>query len=219
MKLREIISFVALVVMPLGICEPVSAQGDTEPVKAILNDLVITGKSNLNKFNLFLGQESQAGAHELITGLFGLRSISFEIPLDRLSCKNKMILHDFYSLVNASEFPEVTIKMDADDFDRFVAETESHTTQASFYVTIAGITQKVRTHTLLSEDLAGNKTLRGNLTLSMNDFYLKPPKKMIGLVKLNDEVNINFIISISDNINSRHSETEFKNKVRDPDHG
>lgn len=184
-----------VVLFPLGFL-PCVVSGQQAPAleKATLTDMVIEGETNVNTFHLFLENSRTGNAPEPVSGLYAENSILFRIPLHLLDCKNDKLLADFYDLVRADEYPEVLIRIDLQDFNRLI--TENHNTPASLYLTLAGVTRKIKTNTSYIQHMSDEKVMTGHVTLSLTDFSLKPPKKIFGLIRLNNLVNINFSISI-----------------------
>lgn len=184
-----------VVLFPLGFL-PCVVSGQQAPAleKATLTDMVIEGETNVNTFHLFLENSRTGNAPEPVSGLYAENSILFRIPLHLLDCKNDKLLADFYDLVRADEYPEVLIRIDLQDFNRLI--TENHNTPASLYLTLAGVTRKIKTNSSYIQHMSDEKVMTGHVTLSLTDFSLKPPKKIFGLIRLNNLVNINFSISI-----------------------
>ena len=166
--------------------------------KATLIDMVIEGETNVNTFQIFLENSRTDNVPEPVSGLYGENSILFRIPLNFLACKNVKLLADFYDLVQADEYPEVLIRIDLQDFNRLISENKN--TPVSLFITLAGVTRKIKTNSSYIQHMSGEKVMTGHVTLSLTDFSLKPPKKIFGLIRLNNLVNINFSISIINSI-------------------
>lgn len=52
----------------------------------------------------------------------------------------------------------------------------------------------------------GNKIIHGEKTVKLTDFKLDPPVKSFGLIKVKNELNINFEFKIPDNLITKVSE-------------
>lgn len=177
-----------------------SAQQAPALSKATLTGMEINGETNINSFQLYMDHARAGKTPAPVSGSYGEHSILFRIPLDLLNCKNDKILADFHDLVQADQFPEVLIKIDMHDFNRLISESKN--TPVHLDITLAGVTRKIKTNSSYIQHMSGEKIMSGHVTLSLTDFSLKPPKKIFGLIRLNNLVNINFSISIT---NSRIS--------------
>lgn len=160
-----------------------------------LVDMVISGKSNINEFNLFLNQKRGNFYPDILTGTTDSDFISFHIPVYLLDCRNKILLNDFNEMIHASKYPEVIIKIDPDEFESMITAPRNDT--VSFRVILSGLMRKVETRCSVLSDKQGQRIVTGNLILKLSDFAMKPPKKIFGLIKLYNEVSVNFKISVS----------------------
>jgi len=177
-------------------CLTVTVRAQQAPAltTAHLQDIVIIGETNVNKFHLFLDSKTKTENKEIV-GIYENSAIIFTIPIERLNCKNQMILNDFHNLVNANEHPSVKIRIEIDQFYRHIIEgKEIEPTELE--VSLSGQTRKIKTNHSDIKHMSGFKTLSGNANIYLSDFLLKPPKKFMGMVRLNDKVNINFKILI-----------------------
>ena len=163
---------------------------------AKLQDIVIMGETNINKFQLFLDSTTENEKQEIV-GKYENSAIIFTIPIERLKCKNQMILYDFHNLVNSEQHPSVKIRIEIDQFYQQIKEgKEGEPTELE--VSLSGQTRKIKTNHSDIKHMSGFKTLSGNANVYLSDFLLEPPKKFMGLVRLNNKVNINFKILITE---------------------
>lgn len=154
------------------------------------------GETNINKFQLFLDSKTTNGEKEIV-GTYENSAINFSIPIERLNCKNQIILYDFHNLINADQHPTVNIRIKIDQFYRHIKDgKENEPTELE--VRLSGKTRKIKTNYSSIKHMSGYKTLQGSANIYLSDFSLEPPKKFMGLVRLNDKVNINFKILITE---------------------
>ena len=104
------------------------------------------------------------------------------------------MLNDFRKMLKADEYPVVTIGIDTPEFEGILTQNES--SSIPMEVTLSGITQKLYSSYSIQTTSPDLQTLIGNVTIRLSDFSMKPPQKMMGLVKLSDEIIINFKILI-----------------------
>ena len=111
---------------------------------AKLQDIVIMGETNINKFQLFLDSTTENEKQEIV-GKYENSAIIFTIPIERLKCKNQMILYDFHNLVNSEQHPSVKIRIEIDQFYQQIKEgKEGEPTELE--VSLSGQTRKIKTN-------------------------------------------------------------------------
>jgi polyisoprenoid-binding protein YceI len=106
---------------------------------------------------------------------------------------------DFLILMNASEYPRIKVSFSKQQLKKSL----QHTTNVNcpdVRITIAGITRIYKIQCSMVK-CADDLYLRGEEMIRLSDFKLKPPAKLLGLVKVNNEINVNFgfIITFTDN--------------------
>lgn len=102
-------------------------------------------------------------------------------------CGSKGINKDFHSLLKTSEYPQISLQLIKVNFlqpDKGIALVN---------ITIAGIS---REYTLPINIPKALDRFTGNLRLNINDFNLEPPRKMLGLIVIKKEIEINFDILV-----------------------
>jgi len=159
-----------------------------------LVEMTITGETNINRFNLYLNLPARVNPASLVSGKINAGLLTFHIPVSFLDCQNKSLLHDFRKMVNAAEYPVVSIGIDTGKFEEIVSG--GGRSPVPLQITLSGITKKLHSHYSIQPVASGQQILTGDVTIRLSDFSMKPPQKMFGLIKLNDEVIINFKISI-----------------------
>lgn len=99
-------------------------------------------------------------------------------------CGSRGINKDFHEMLNTKEYPNITLELT----DIIFKQDEKAT--AKVLITISGIKRGYS----LPIEVFSSPTNRfvGSLKLNINDFNLKPPTKMFGLIEIKDEIDINF---------------------------
>lgn len=112
------------------------------------------------------------------------KKIKLLLPVVAFDCPKRLMEKDLQELFDASKFPYVKLTV-----LEFNAEQKVLTLELA-------IKQEVKVYKVVLENKTmGNKSyLSGNQQISLLDFNVEPPKKMMGLVKVDDEVTINFLI-------------------------
>ncbi len=159
-----------------------------------LVEMTITGETNINRFNFYLNNPQKKNSLSHVPGEMKAHSLIFNIPVNLLECKNKLMLQDFRKMLNAAEYPVATIGIDAPEFEEILTGSDLHS--IPMRVTLSGITQKLHSSYSVHAISPELQILTGDVTIRLSDFAMKPPQKMMGLIKLSDEIIINFKISI-----------------------
>jgi polyisoprenoid-binding protein YceI len=152
----------------------------------------IVGKTNVNDFHM---QYRESGFCE-VPGDFrkGNSMIEIEIPADQIEADSKLMLKDFLELINADKYPTITIEIDSDEitFDN-AGESDLKT----IGISMNGITKQFSSQTFSDACFGNQWCLTGKLKIKLTDFNIQPPNKFLGLVKVRDEIFINFRILFS----------------------
>ncbi len=160
----------------------------TDDAEACTNYVLIQGSSNINRFE-FVNYDPEV--EDTINKAQKQETYSnIQIPVKKFSGPNHRMLNDFFKMIKASEYPYIKIDIEPRekaDFDEVTGLTNFKTR-----VSIAG-----NTHTFIvpcqinfCED--SQMVLEGDLEVELSDFEIEPPTKLLGAVKVNDEVFITF---------------------------
>jgi hypothetical protein len=151
--------------------------------------VIIHGSSNINQFHFTHDQP----VVENTSGNFKSENY-IRISVNGFDNTNKKMLGDFHEMVNAEEYPFIDIEIEPEksaDFD----ET-SGLTKFKSKISIAGKTNEYIIPSEISACQVSGYMLKGNLMVKLTDFGIEPPRKVLGAVKVNDEVFINFAFRI-----------------------
>ncbi|PKP34765.1 MAG: hypothetical protein CVU00_05320 [Bacteroidetes bacterium HGW-Bacteroidetes-17] len=170
-------------------------------VYCFLESVQIEGRTNLNKFILFYDNPSQIpnflNKSTLINSpASGMEVVEFIIPIKDIQGKNENILRDFRTMMNSKEYPNVIVEIDKIDFLSII---DSRFQQKLYMkLTFAGISNSIITEYMIHENSDGKIKLQGLTKVKLSDFKLTPPKKILGLIKVQDVIFITFDILINE---------------------
>lgn len=163
----------------------------TDKTEGCNNYVLIQGSSNINKFE-FVNNNPD------LTNISGNTeddkiSQNIRIPVRDFSGPNKMMLNDFYKMLNADQYPYIKIMIETYDSASF--DEESGATLLDTKITIAGKTRDyiIPCDVIYCED--AGVILKGNLEVQLTAFDIEPPKKVLGTVKVDNDVFITFAFS------------------------
>ena len=162
--------------------------------------ILIKGSSNINDFQLVNENPDLKNFNlkDLINS-YGHKD-SFEkirIEVKEFICDKKKLCNDFQEMLSASEFPFIDISLKRRDLSNRSADEELFNLETK--ISIAGVT---RTYLIPCRIIQFSNTkfeLNGSKTISLTDFYLDPPKKVLGIIKISNDVFINFAIRFTVN--------------------
>lgn len=150
------------------------------------SEVIIKGKSNVNSFQCkydssFLNNEIA------VTSFQNNNKTSFEgakiaIKSKGFECAPKMITKDLKTTLKAIEYPTIDIELN----ELVINKTDYI---ANITVQIAGKSKQYSLQVVFNPK---NYNVSGQLKINIKDFDLKPPKKMLGLVEVNENVVIDF---------------------------
>lgn len=168
--------------------------------------LKIHGRTNLNKFHC---QYIKSLSDTLLvtitrdeTDKLILENADISLNVLQFDCGNGLINKDFRKLLRAKDFPLIKIEaLDIESDDKSLKKQGSNEgmialSSAHLKITIAG---KENDYELAVDEPegAGNGTYSGTLQINIRDFGLTPPRKFLGLMKVNEKVDIDFYLKLS----------------------
>jgi hypothetical protein len=172
---------------------------ETYHEKYIIEDseIHIAGTSNVTDYNCNLDDFSNNKNIQVETirqgKLIELNNATIQLKALGFDCKNKPITKDFLEAIKSDEHPHVTIEFLELHLNQYVEESEiQKNVKALISIRMAGTTQKVIVYLeRVAFDMNGVR-FKGNKTLTMSSFRIEPPTALMGLVKAEDEVRIDF---------------------------
>lgn len=154
----------------------------------------IAGKTNVNSFRCdvteYLDTDTLSYAsHETNKTLYFTKS-SLKVDISRFDCHSKLITNDFRAALKATEHPSLKITLLS--LDQFPDVCVDQSVKGVVDVSVANVVKRVEICYTV-KTLPGNRLeLRGNHTFSFSDFNLKAPRKMGGMIRTKDQIQVNF---------------------------
>lgn len=150
------------------------------------SEVTIKGKSNVNSFECkynsdFIENDLQVSIARNNNKIL-LDGAKIAIKSTGFDCAHKMITKDFKSILKADEYPHIVINV------KEINTTKENIT-AKLNVKIAGVEKEYLVPVIFNSN---TNNVKGLLKLNIKDFKLKSPKKLLGMVVVNDNVDINF---------------------------
>lgn len=110
--------------------------------------------------------------------------LTVKVPVASLKSSSKSLDKNLRKAMKAEEHPEVLFTLES-------YKAEGASVQATGTLTIAGVSKPATVKGTLAEK-DGKLVLEGDHSLKMSEFGIKPPKMMMGAVKVADEIAVKF---------------------------
>lgn len=157
------------------------------------SELIIKGKTNVNRFqcvydiseisnSLEITYSEKNDALEFTKASMALHNLSF-------NCGNSGINKDFNKLLKTDEYSAIKIDLLSVSKTSIASEVS-----ATVQIIICNIK---KTYTIpIHIDKSNGITVSGRLPIDINDFNLKAPKKVMGIIKVSNEIEIDFFLKV-----------------------
>lgn len=160
--------------------------------------LVINGQTNVNRFtcktdcygnNDTLEYSVDTGS---CTMVFSRNTIL--LPVNSFSCGSEMITNDFMEMLNLKKYPDMKIRfLSLDHFNHPVSTTRA---AGNVKITLAGITKTYNVIFSVSPTGKESFLLTGKQTVCFSDFNLIAPRKMMGLIQVKEDLEVEFFLKL-----------------------
>lgn len=159
-----------------------------------MSSITIEGKTNVNKFQCVINRYT--GTDTLMLKVEnGMRTVftsgAVRLEASGFDCGLKAMTKDFAETISADEYPFIII-----EFVSFERVPEYSSTEEKFRskvkLTLASVSKSLDINCSVVRDEKGYIHLKGKHNLTFSDFNLDAPSKMMGLVKVDEKLKVNF---------------------------
>ena len=178
----------------------ISSAQETDLIMMVLSNksnLTISGTSNISKFDCKLEQNFEQDTLIILTkysesNLLCENAVTTFL-VNKFNCGHEAINRDFRNALREKEFPEISLNVkniyqtNNNGFNNLSREIN-----AEVSLMLAGTKKEYKIDFV--EKTAESKQLffTGQKTVKMSDFNIDPPKALMGLIKTNDDLSIQF---------------------------
>ncbi len=159
----------------------------------------INGETNLSNFHLnqVLNQQLYITAKDIqwSGGPDTVAMTEIHIPVKQFSTGNPFLYRDFLELVKADEHPEIIIQIPDQQLENIL--NGKGIVDPEISITLAGITRYYKIECIANSCTADAIFLRGEKQVKLTDFNIEPPVKSLGLVRVKNDLIINFGFSLA----------------------
>ena len=170
-----------------------SAQVDFETKTVTIlpdSELIISGSTNVNKFDckFNIGHISEAKQIKFISEEHTIKfsNLKLELLTEGFDCGNKRMNSDFQDLLLCEKYPEIVIELDR------IESISSEYAKAFIKVHLAGKSNSYNLPVVINND-----RFKGKFKMNIRDFGLVPPKKALGLIEVDEMIEVQFDLRIS----------------------
>lgn len=123
--------------------------------------------------------------------------MTFTYKVENFDCGIGAMNRDLQNTLKSDYYPNLQLEINEIILDANNNEFEELEVAANVVITIAGVTRKVYLEAgkIINYD-DDQLSFFGEKSLKMTDFNIEPPTKMLGAIKVRDELNIAFHIKM-----------------------
>ena len=173
--------------------------GDENALFCRLQNISIEGKTNVNRFEFLYDTSSikriQSCGENRDTPSSSNHA-KFKLPVKAFDSDNKKMNRDFYKMLETAQYPEIIVTIEKSKLQKMV--NGELLSSIKLDLTLAGNTRTVNTDcSYLTKDSGDKIILKGKTKINLENFSLRPPKKMLGLIHVNETILINFEVALN----------------------
>lgn len=156
--------------------------------------LTIDGKTNVNTFQCAINQYKGRDTLILHEGGRNVRPVfvkgSVALDASSFDCGMALMTTDFRKTIESKSYP--TIVIDFISFERTPHYGNEERFKGIVKISLGGVTKLFEMDCSINAGESGLIHLRGDKNFTFADFNLQPPKRMMGLVKVEQSLNVGF---------------------------
>jgi hypothetical protein len=158
--------------------------------------LRVDGSTNVNSFSCAITGYNKPDTILVTRGNSSIQldgDIQLDVP--RFDCHNAVMTADLRKTLKAKQFPNLVIRFIS--IDKYPCQATSETiTKGIVVIELAGVSRQFEINYKIASVDQNNITLAGFQKLNFSDFNIAPPKKLGGMIKTNDQLNVLFNLNI-----------------------
>lgn len=191
--ITKMLLIVTVVVAVLGFTDPVR---ETKVRVAPESEVVISGTTNVNEFTCKYNlQELELPirlTYDEKAELIQFKNAQLKLANDCFDCGGKAINKDFRELLQTKKHPQVELRLLYVD----PPKPDNQQIGVGMEIKIAGVTRNYETQLYCEQQ--GNICVDGTIALKLTDFGLEPPRKVLGMIKVHDEIKVKLALRLNE---------------------
>ncbi|MDC6353847.1 MULTISPECIES: hypothetical protein [unclassified Robiginitalea] len=158
------------------------------------SEVVIAGTTNVNSFDCSYILEDKSDplhvVYETKDGKFLFSKAELFLQNSGFDCGGRGINRDFQELLKTEDHPRVLLEL----LYAEVPEKPSDVIRAGLRITLAGVSREFETELIC--DMNPNLCIYGNFVMHLSDFDLEAPRKALGIIQVDDQVEVQLNIKL-----------------------
>ena len=154
------------------------------------SSLIIEGSSNINEFTCDVKQYMNQDTLVFFTDEKGKRLVfqrsALSVEVSQFDCHHKFITADLRKTLKYQQYPNLKIHFIS--MEDPTAVNQGHTVKGIVDIELAGVVRRMELVYTVSNQHDKFIDLTGSRQMHFSDFKLEPPKKMAGLIKINQDI-------------------------------
>lgn len=165
--------------------------------------LVLRGNTNVNQFRCSFEKpiygDTLAVRWSEKEGQVFFEGAILNLNVDQFECGNRMMNKDFQQLLMAEDFPFITIELrsanlsDSVEMPFSLSQMDAHSLLTGLNITVAGAKKQYAVPVTVNSK-KGSYTYSGALSIDITDFGLTPPSRLLGMIVVEEKIEIAFYI-------------------------
>jgi hypothetical protein len=168
---------------------------NTSVVITTESSLMVKGTTNVNTFSCIYDIDKFKNPIQVFYHLESDKMIFNKTALvldsNAFDCGGKAINNDFKKILKADKYPQITLFLK--EISLFENSKDLH---ASVNIQIAGITKPYKIPVKFKKN--NHMLISGDLAISLTDYNLEAPKKLFGLISVDDKIEIKFQLVVQE---------------------
>lgn len=181
------------IILILGLCAGLTKPAKTKWLVQRTSTIRIAGSTNINSFCCHVNEYT--GPDTIILNTTGESLGALAVDIGNFNCNNRMMTSEFKNTLKYRQYPQLKIVFVS--LERMPAfGTTTETVKGCVEVELAGISRKFEVTYSSCRTDSENVELVGSRIFGFSDFGLTPPRKMGGLVRVNDKLDVQFTLHL-----------------------
>jgi polyisoprenoid-binding protein YceI len=126
---------------------------------------------------------------DVLAGQQSVTTVELKVPVAQLDCRNDKMNEHMLKALKAKEFAEVLFRLDSYALERTGDGTHA---RLNGTLSLAGVSKPITMTAVVTPGADGALRVVGAYPLKMTEYGLQPPKLMLGALKVNELVTVNF---------------------------
>ncbi|MBV6641773.1 MAG: hypothetical protein KI791_13710 [Cyclobacteriaceae bacterium] len=191
-------SWIFILSLIFGTITPQTRTG-LHKVEVLSSKLIIHGKTNVNKFDCELVQlmdtETLRVTSEVTDFKLDFDGLVLKFGISQFDCGHEIMNKDFRSILKSEKHPFLFLKINEIYIKEETSLMEKLDVSSFVTISLAGVeqTKMIEKATVINHD-DQLVTFKGSRVLQMTDFKIEPPTKFLGLVSVENELEVSFEI-------------------------